>query len=259
MSASVSPGAGVDRPAADGQSAAERTLLAARHAVGRSAVGTLASALALAALALLQGCGGTLYATVKDDQGRDVMLIGRDPVAYFTAGKAVEGKPGIAATLPERTYYFASEDHRKLFLADPARYEPQGGGFCSNGMTYGLKMSTDPDSWVVYEGKLYIFGDILGKEQWLLDPPFNARMGAQMWQSEAKDTPWRTQTWKRWINRVPWYKDRWTIHKEWQDKNPGRPPLNYDPGGWFTNLIFKYPGWRALEGFSQPKISLPKE
>jgi hypothetical protein len=217
---------------------------------------SLLSASLLAACLLLQGCGGTLYATVKDGQNRDVMLIGRDPVAYFTAGRAVEGKPEIAVTLPDRTYYFSSENHRRVFLADPVRYEPQSGGFCSNGMAYGLKMSTDPDAWTIYNGRLYIFGDILGKEQWLLDPAFNAAKITKMWE-EAREVPWRNQTWKRWIFRVPWYKDRWTIRREWRDSNPGREFPSYDPGGFLNNLIFKYPGWRALEGYSQPKISLP--
>jgi YHS domain-containing protein len=209
--------------------------------------------------ALLQGCGGTLYATVKDERGRDVMLIGRDPVAYFTEGRPVPGRASIAAELPGRTYYFASERNRAIFQAAPAKYEPQYGGFCANGMAYGLKMSTDPGSWVIFQGRLFIFGDILGKEQWSLTPAFNAEKGDLMWASEAKDTPWREQTWKRWTNRVPWYKSRWAIREEWEKANPGRPPLTYDPGGWFTNLLFKYPGWRALEGYSQPKIELPRD
>ena len=218
-----------------------------------------AAAVLLAAVTLLQGCGGTLYATLKDGRGRDVMLVGHDPVAYFTQGKPVQGRPGIAVELPRRTYYFASEEHRKLFLADPARYEPQYGGFCSNGMAYGLKMSTDPTSWTLFEGRLFIFGDVLGQSQWNLTPKFNVEKGDLMWASEAKDTPWREQTFKRWVNRVPWYKSRWAIHEDWQKANPGKPYPSYDPGGWFTNLLFKYPGWRVLEGYSQPRIELPKD
>ena len=53
--------------------------------------------LALWLLALLSGCG-TLNATFKDNQGRDVMLLGHDPVAYFTMGKPMRGYPTITAT-----------------------------------------------------------------------------------------------------------------------------------------------------------------
>ena len=213
----------------------------------------------LIAALLLEGCGGTLYATVKDARGRDVMLVGHDPVAYFTQGKPVQGRPGLAVELPQRTYYFSSEQNRSLFLASPARYEPQYGGFCSNGMAYGLKMSTDPTSWTIFEGRLFIFGDILGQSQWNLSPKFNVEKGDQMWVGEARDTPLREQTFHRWVNRVPWYKSRWAIREEWDKANPGKSPPDYDPGGWFHNLLFKYPGWRVIEGHSQPKIELPKD
>jgi YHS domain-containing protein len=216
--------------------------------------------LALPALgALLQGCGGTLYATVKDARGRDVMLVGHDPVAYFTQGRPVQGKPALAVELPQRTYYFASEQHRSLFVAAPDKYEPQYGGFCSNGMAYGLKMSSDPTSWTIFEGRLFVFGDVLGQAQWSLTPRFNVEKGDLMWASEAKDMPWREQTFRRWVNRVPWYRTRWQIREDWEKANPGKSYPSYDPGGWFTNLLFKYPGWRVIEGYSQPKIELPRE
>ena len=32
--------------------------------------------------------------------------------------------------------------------------------------------------------------------------------------------------------------------------------INYDPGGVFTNLFVKYPGWRAREGYGQPALGL---
>ena len=61
------------------------------------------------------------------------------------------------------------------------------------------------------------------------------------------------------VDRVPWYKSRWAIREDWEKANPGKPYSSYDPGGWFTNLLFKYPGWRVLEGYSQPRIDLPKD
>ena len=35
--------------------------------------------------------------------------------------------------------------------------------------------------------------------------------------------------------------------------------LDYDTGGSLNNLVFKYPGWRAREGFSQPALGIPGE
>ena len=42
------------------------------------------------ACAWLAGCG-TPYATVKNSAGDPVMLLGHDPVAYFTQGKPGRG------------------------------------------------------------------------------------------------------------------------------------------------------------------------
>src|SRR5574341_314191 len=109
--------------------------------------------LAIVSMLLLCGCG-TIAATLTDPQGREVMLLGHDPVSYFTAGRPRRGDPGIAATHEGRTYYFASEAHRREFLAAPAKYEPQYGGFCANGMAYGVKMSTDPTAWTIVDGRL---------------------------------------------------------------------------------------------------------
>ena len=42
-------------------------------------------------------------------------------------------------------------------------------------------------------------------------------------------------------------------------------PLNvgrtepYDTGGFWNNMVAKYPGWRAREGFGQPALGVPGE
>ncbi len=83
---------------------------------------------------------------------------GYDPVAYFTAGKAIKGKSAVAARFKGITYYFSSEENRKAFLADPARYEPQYGGWCAYAMgSSGEKVEIDPDTFKILNGKLYLF------------------------------------------------------------------------------------------------------
>ena len=69
--------------------------------------------LALAAC-LLAGCG-TPYATVPDGRGEPVMLLGHDPVAYFTRGEPRRGRVELRVSLPQRTYYFETDEHRRLF------------------------------------------------------------------------------------------------------------------------------------------------
>ena len=103
------------------------------------------------ALALLAGCG-TTHATIETSRGEDLMLLGFDPVAYFTDGKPVRGMHTLAATTEGRTYYFASPEHRSAFERSPAKYEPQYGGFCSNGAPYAVKLGSDPTQFEIRDG-----------------------------------------------------------------------------------------------------------
>ncbi|MBI3376456.1 MAG: hypothetical protein HY017_32465 [Betaproteobacteria bacterium] len=207
----------------------------------------------LAATALLAGCGAP-YATVRTPDGDELMLLGHDPVAYFTIGKPVRGNPKIKAVLPERSYYFANEQHRQMFLADPARYEPQYGGFCSNGAPFGIKMGSDPTEFEIYEGRLMIFGDIVGHSKWSLDPAFNVKHADEMW-PEVRDAGWRAATVRHIVFRVPWYRTSRSLTEEWNAKHPDKP-VTFDPGGFVNNVVLKYPGWRAREGYGQPALGI---
>jgi YHS domain-containing protein len=204
----------------------------------------------------LAACG-TTHATVETSRGEALMLLGFDPVAYFTDGKPVRGKHTIAASHEGRTYYFASAEHRDAFVASPAKYEPQYGGFCSDGAPYALKLGSDPTQFEIRDGRLFIFGDIIGHEFWLLDERGNIAHADQVWPS-IRDEGWRYATLKGWTAKVPWYRTGPSLMAEWREKHPGRT-LDYDTGGAMKNLVLKYPGWRAREGYGQPRLGVPGE
>lgn len=185
------------------------------------------------------------------------MLLGFDPVAYFTDGKPVRGRHTIAAAHEGRTYYFASDEHRRAFAASPARYEPQYGGFCSDGAAYAVKLGSDPTQFEIRDGRLFIFGDILGHEMWLLDERDNIRHADEVW-PRIRDQGWRHASVQAWMHKVPWYKGGATLMAEWRARHPGQS-LDYDTGGTLKNLVLKYPGWRAREGFGQPRLGVPGE
>ena len=63
--------------------------------------------------------------------------------AVFSAGLRRYDADGDPWRPTRLCYYFLNEAHRKLFQADPAKYEPQYGGFCSNGAPFGIKMGSD--------------------------------------------------------------------------------------------------------------------
>lgn len=204
----------------------------------------------------LTACG-TPYATVKSGSGDPVMLLGYDPVAYFTEGKPVRGNAVHQVKLPERTYYFSNAQNRALFEANAGKYEPQYGGFCASGAAYAIKLGSDPTAWQIYDGRLFIFGDVLGHEAWKLDPAWNVGHADKLW-PHVKDKGWRGASLAAYASKVPHYKTGLQIKTEWEKKNPGKSWPSYDPGGMVQNLFLKSPGWRAAEGYGQPALGYPQ-
>ena len=222
----------------------------------RSLRGAACAAWLAAAAAALAGCG-TTHATVETSRGEQLMLLGHDPVAYFAEGRPRRGSESLAATHEGRTYYFASARNREAFAAAPARYEPQYGGFCANGAPYGVKLGSDPTHFEIRDGRLFIFGDVLGHEFWRLDERANIARADRLWPG-IRDKGWRAASLEAWIFRVPWYRSGASLMAEWREKHPGKT-LDYDPGGMIDNLFLKRPGWRAREGYGQPPLGVPGE
>jgi YHS domain-containing protein len=93
----------------------------------------------------------------KPASGDRVALKGYDPVAYFTDGRPVKGSPEFSASFDGTAYQFANAQHRAMFVADPDRYAPQYKAYCAITISRGAKMEVDPESWVIWNGKLYMF------------------------------------------------------------------------------------------------------
>jgi YHS domain-containing protein len=105
-----------------------------------------------------------------------LVLKGYDPVAYFTDGKPVQGDANFAYEWDEGRYHFASAKHRDMFAADPERYAPNFGGYCTGAMSRNVRAEGDPEGWVIQEGKLYVFGQAKFRAIALADPAFVASL-----------------------------------------------------------------------------------
>jgi hypothetical protein len=81
---------------------------------------------------------------------------GYDPVAYHVQETPVRGDPAIFHDWKDARWYFASEENRARFVADPARYAPAYGGFCAYGTSQGYKVGTDPAAFAIVDGRLYL-------------------------------------------------------------------------------------------------------
>jgi len=91
-----------------------------------------------------------------DESG--IAIQGYDPVAYFTSGKAVDGKKEFSLDYAGARYQFTSAADRDAFKANPGKYEPQYGGWCAYAMgAKGEKVVVDPETFKIVDGKLYLF------------------------------------------------------------------------------------------------------
>jgi YHS domain-containing protein len=106
---------------------------------------------------------------------------GYDPVAYFTEKKPVPGKAEFAATHEGAIYRFASAANRDAFVAAPAKYAPQYGGWCAYGVASGYKAKIEPDAWTVVDGKLYLNYSQSVRRTWSSDVPGYIRKGDANW------------------------------------------------------------------------------
>ena len=134
-----------------------------------------------------------------------VMLKGADVVAYFTQNAYVQGNPSFKSTYEGVSFYFASAEHKAAFDQAPARYLPQYGGYCANGVVYGIPWGGDADTWKLIDGKLYIFGGQGSKDGFELDEKANLALAEKYWNEEVKGSNSFAQRAKRLVLRVPHY------------------------------------------------------
>jgi len=90
---------------------------------------------------------------------------GYDPVAFFTDGKAVKGTAKIQSVYKGARYWFATAEHKKLFDSDPAKYEPQFGGYCAYGMSQGHTAPIKIEAWQIVDGRLLMQYDLDVKDK----------------------------------------------------------------------------------------------
>lgn len=106
---------------------------------------------------------------------------GTDPVAYFTEGKPVAGTDEFTAEYDEVTWKFSSAENRDKFVAEPAKYAPQYGGFCAFGAAMGFKVPVVPEAWSIVDGKLYLNNSLKVQERFEEDVPGYIRKATLNW------------------------------------------------------------------------------
>jgi YHS domain-containing protein len=110
-----------------------------------------------------------------------VEIQGYDPVAFFTDGRPVKGSPQFQSEYNGAKYYFASADHKALFDKDPAKYEPQFGGYCAYGASQGHKAPIKIEAWQIVNGRLLMQYDLSVKDEFNKDQQGTLKKADQNW------------------------------------------------------------------------------
>lgn len=108
---------------------------------------------------------------------------GYDVVAYFTDARPVEGSDDFTASYDGATWRFASAENRNLFVANPAQYAPQYGGYCAWAVSQGYTASTVPEAWKIVDDKLYLNYSKGVQRRWEGDIPANIAAADENWPS----------------------------------------------------------------------------
>lgn len=126
----------------------------------------LTAALALFALAAPAAAG---QPEVFSRDGK-VAINGYDPVSYFD-GTPLPGKAEHALAYKGVEWRFATPGNLARFRADPAAYAPQYGGYCAYAVSQGATAKSEPDTWSIVDGKLYLNFDKNVQSLWQQDIP----------------------------------------------------------------------------------------
>ncbi|HEY6023599.1 MAG TPA: YHS domain-containing (seleno)protein [Pseudolabrys sp.] len=122
---------------------------------------------------------------VNADTG--LAISGFDPVAYFTDGKAVFGRPEIELNLDGVIWRFSNEGNRGAFAVHPEVYAPRFGGYDPVAIGGDRSVAGHPLFWVVVGQRLYLFYSEKSRAAFLADPGRIINTAERKWPEVARN------------------------------------------------------------------------
>jgi YHS domain-containing protein len=87
-----------------------------------------------------------------------VVLDGYDIVSYRIDDKAIRGSSKLAAKYDNVRFYFATKEHRDMFIKNPKQYLPKYNGYCAFAAgAQNAKVPANADTFKMYNGELLMF------------------------------------------------------------------------------------------------------
>jgi YHS domain-containing protein len=108
-------------------------------------------------------------------------LGGYCPVAYVAMNQAVKGDPKVSLEHHGRQYLFANADAKKMFEANPSKYEVAYDGLCATAMAMGKELVSDPTIFAVSSGRTYLFSGADAKKMFDADAAGTIAKADKQW------------------------------------------------------------------------------
>jgi len=146
-------------------------------------------------LGLVLAAGSMAPESVAKAAARDPLVVnpntglaisGLDPVAYFTDGKPVFGRPDLELRLDGAVWRFRNEGNRAAFAAHPDVYGPRFGGYDPVAIARGASVAGHPLIWAVVGERLYLFYSEEARNAFLADPGHVIDRATHNWPTVAR-------------------------------------------------------------------------
>ncbi|HML15074.1 MAG TPA: YHS domain-containing (seleno)protein [Xanthobacteraceae bacterium] len=103
------------------------------------------------------------------DRHTGLALYGFDPVAYFTDGEPLVGRPEFEFSLMGAVWRFRNEGNRAAFRDHPDVYIPAFGGHDVLAVARGAAVPGNPRYWIVRGRRLYLFENPASRDAFAAD------------------------------------------------------------------------------------------
>jgi YHS domain-containing protein len=110
-----------------------------------------------------------------------IAIQGYDPVAFFKQNRPVKGNPQFESKYNGARYLFVSAEDKSTFDANPAKYEPQFGGFCAYGVSQGHTAPVKIEAFQIVNDRLIMQYDLSVKKEFNKDQQGNLQKADKNW------------------------------------------------------------------------------
>lgn len=121
---------------------------------------------------------------INGDSG--LVISGYDPVAYFSDGKAVAGRPQFELMVSGTIWRFRNEGNRAAFQANPEVYAPRFGGYDPVAIGRGSSVEGHPLLWAIVGERLYLFYNEAHRATFQRDPGRHLDAAERRWPEVAR-------------------------------------------------------------------------